>query len=212
MPSLALGALGRQPWSDRSSTCDRSRRDASQALAGSSPRSARNTTHRKTAGEVSCHSPRRISCAASQREAEHGVSCVGTVRWWSAEVVSAVGIVPIALDLLRRNQNVLSVLPASRVHAAADILDFSRVAIRFVAAAAGGIIRHVPCRIEFFVQRFVLRGVMMLRRRGGDDEDESGRQTCPSHGAIEPTSAARHAVSVVPADTAPTAKGYRRRN
>ena len=210
MPSLALGTLRRQPCSDRSSTCDRSRRDASQALAGSSPRSARSTTHKKTAGEVSCHSPKQISYAASQREAEHGVSCVGTVRWWSAEVVSAVGIVPIALDLLRRNQNVLAVLPAPRVHAAADVLDFSRVAIRFVAATAGGIIRHVPCRIELFVQSFILRGMTMLRRRSGDNEDESGRQTCPSHGAMEPTSSARHAVSIVPADTAPTAESYRR--
>src|SRR5436189_6450480 len=37
------------------------------------------------------------------------------VRWWSAKVVSAIGIVPIALDLLWRDENVLPVLPASRV-------------------------------------------------------------------------------------------------
>ena len=63
--TLAFGALGRQPCSYRHNTCDRSRRAALQALAGSSPRLAYSTPHRKIAGGVSCHSPRRISCAAS---------------------------------------------------------------------------------------------------------------------------------------------------
>jgi hypothetical protein len=39
------------------------------------------TAHRKFAGGVSYHSRRRISCAASQREAEHGVSWLEAVRW-----------------------------------------------------------------------------------------------------------------------------------
>ena len=39
------------------------------------------TAHRKLAGGVSYHSRRRISCAASQREAEHGVSWLEAVRW-----------------------------------------------------------------------------------------------------------------------------------
>src|SRR6266487_2042858 len=64
-PSHAFGALRWEPGNDRRSTCDRSRRAALQVLAGSSPRLARSTTHRKIAGGVSCHSPRRISYAAS---------------------------------------------------------------------------------------------------------------------------------------------------
>ena len=64
-PSHAFGALGREACSDRRSTCDRSRRAALLVLAGSSPRLAHSTTHRKIAGGASCHSPRRISYAAS---------------------------------------------------------------------------------------------------------------------------------------------------
>src|SRR6516162_3309571 len=63
--TLAFGALGRQPCSYRHNTCDRSRRAALQVLAGSSPRLACGTPHRTIAGGVSCHSPRRISYAAS---------------------------------------------------------------------------------------------------------------------------------------------------
>ena len=140
-------------------------------------------------------------------------------------MVSAVRIVPIALYLLWRNQNVLPVLPAPRVHAAADVLDFSRVAIRFVAATAGGIIRHVPCRIELFVQSFILRGMTMLRRRSGGNKDEPDGETCPAEapaalsrtalakpgtsGAMEPASSAHYAVPMVSAAKAPTANGSR---
>src|SRR5262245_16085491 len=64
-------------------------------------------------------------------------------RWWSAEVVSAIGIIPIALNLPWRDEDVLAVFPAPRVDIAVDVLDFDRVAIRIIAAAARGIIRHV---------------------------------------------------------------------
>lgn len=63
--SRAFGALGRQPCSYRHNTCDRSRRAALQVLAGSSPRLAYSTPHRKIAGGVFCHSPRQISYATS---------------------------------------------------------------------------------------------------------------------------------------------------
>src|SRR5215510_6089014 len=64
-PSHAFGALGRQPCSYRRSTRDRSRGAALLVLAGSSPRLAHSTTHRKIASGVSCHSPRQISYDAS---------------------------------------------------------------------------------------------------------------------------------------------------
>jgi len=81
-------------------------------------------------------------------------------------MVSAIRIVPVALDLPGRNQDVIAVLPAPRVDVAADIFDLGRVAIRLVAAAPGGIIRHVPGRIEFLVQSFILRGMAVLGRGG----------------------------------------------
>src|SRR3974390_2269656 len=103
-------------------------------------------------------------------------------RWRGAKVVSAIGIIPIALDFLRGNENVLPVLPAPRVNVAADVVDLSRVAISIVATAADGIVRHVPCRIKFLMQRSILRGMMaVLRRCGRDCENESRRKKFPSH-------------------------------
>jgi hypothetical protein len=51
----------------------------------------------------------------------------------------AIGIVPIGLDLLWRDENVLPVLPAPRVDIATDVLDFGRVAIRIITTASVGI-------------------------------------------------------------------------
>ena len=60
-------------------------------------------------------------------------------------MISAIGIVPVPLHLLKWNWNVLPVLSALRVKFAVDILDFSRVAVRLIATANGRIIGHVPC-------------------------------------------------------------------
>ena len=92
-------------------------------------------------------------------------------------MVSAIGIVPIALDFLWRDQNVLPVFPAPRIDIAADIFDLGRIAIRIVAATPGGTIRHVPGRIELLVQSFILRGMAVLRRCGGDHKDEADCET-----------------------------------
>src|SRR5256885_6355066 len=96
-------------------------------------------------------------------------------------MIPAVRIVPVALYLLRGNGNVFPVLPPPRVDVAADVLDFSRVAVRLVAAALGRIIRHVPARVKLLVQDFILRGMMVLRRRGRDCKDEPYREVCRSH-------------------------------
>src|SRR5271166_1593012 len=96
-------------------------------------------------------------------------------------MVPAIGIVTIALYFLCRDENVLPVLPAPRIDVAADVLDLGRVAIRIITAAAGGIIRHVPCRIKLLVQRFILWWMAVLRRCGGDYENEPDRKVCPSH-------------------------------
>jgi hypothetical protein len=135
---------GRPSCSDRRSNHDRSRRAASRFLADNSPRLAHNTAHRKIAGRVSCHSPLRISCGASQCEAEYGIGWVEEIGRGGAEVVSAIGIVPIPLYLLRWNANVLAVFSAFCVDVAVNELDFSRIAVRLIATANGRIIGHVP--------------------------------------------------------------------
>src|SRR5258705_13969936 len=99
-------------------------------------------------------------------------------------MVSAIRTVPVALDLRCGDQNVIPVLPAPRVDVATDIFDLGRVAVRLVAAAPGGIVGHVPGRIELLVQSFILRGMAVLRRCGGDDKDEAGCETGPSHVAL----------------------------
>jgi len=60
-------------------------------------------------------------------------------------VVSAVGVVPVALHLLRRNGDVFPVFSALCVEVAVNVPDFSRVAVRLIATANGRIIGHVPC-------------------------------------------------------------------
>ena len=59
-------------------------------------------------------------------------------------MVSAIGIVPVPLYLLRWNGDVLSVLPAFCVEVAVKVLDFSRVAVRLIATAQRRIVGHVP--------------------------------------------------------------------
>ena len=80
-------------------------------------------------------------------------------------MISPIGIVPIALYFLWGNQNVFPVLPAPCVDAAADILNFSRIAIRTIAAASDGIVRHVPCRIELLVQSHIFRRMAVEYQR-----------------------------------------------
>ena len=114
-------------------------------------------------------------------------------------MVPAIGIVPIALYLLWRDQNVLPVFPAPRIDIAADVFDFGWIAIRVVAAAPGRIVRHVPCRIELFVQSFILRGMAVLRRRGGDHKDEADCETGPSHVSLSSSGAAPARATIAPA-------------
>src|SRR5882672_137395 len=113
--------------------------------AGSLLRSADRTSHRRKVGGAASHLPVQISCGASQCEAEHGIGRVEGVRRGSAEVISAIRIVSVPLDLFRRNGDEFSVLSAFCVEVAVDVLDFSRVAIRVIATANGWIVWHVPC-------------------------------------------------------------------
>src|SRR5262249_448186 len=116
-------------------------------------------------------------------------SWLEAVRWWSAKVVSAIGIVPIALDLLWRDENVLPVLSAPRVDVATEVPDFGRVAIRIITTASVGIIRHVSRRIKLLVQSLILGRMAMLRCCGRDYKDETRRQVCSS--LVPPMGASR---------------------
>jgi hypothetical protein len=113
-------------------------------------------------------------------------------------MVSAIRIVPVALDLRWSDQNVLPVFPAPRVDVAADVLDFGRIAIRIVAAAPGRIVRHVPCRIELLVPSFILRGMAVLRRCGGDHKDEADCETGPSHVSLSSSGTAPARATIAP--------------
>jgi hypothetical protein len=67
-------------------------------------------------------------------------------------MVPAVRVVTIAFHLLRRNGQPPTVLASSRVDPAVGHSNFRRITIRHIAAGFRGIVRHVPRRIELFVQ------------------------------------------------------------
>jgi hypothetical protein len=71
-------------------------------------------------------------------------------------MVPSIGTIPIPLNLLRWNKNVLSVFSAFCVNLAANGFDFSRVAVRVVTTAGRGVVGHMPGRIELFVQPLIL--------------------------------------------------------
>src|SRR5215475_1458178 len=73
-----------------------------------------------------------------------------------AKMFSPIGIVPSVLYFWRRNQNVFSVFSAFCVNPAIDKFDVGRIAVGVVAAAQRWIVRHMPGRVEPFVQRHVL--------------------------------------------------------
>jgi len=67
MPSRDFRKHARRLSSDQRSTSSRSRKAASRFLARNPRGSARSTAYRKTAGEGTCHSPRRIACGLLMR-------------------------------------------------------------------------------------------------------------------------------------------------
>lgn len=78
-----------------------------------------------------------------------------------AKMVAAVGIIPVSLDLLRRNEDVFPVFPAQRVDAPLDPPYLGRVAVGVVAASQHRIVRHVPTRIELLVEEQIPRRMTM---------------------------------------------------
>lgn len=101
-------------------------------------------------------------------------------------MISTVRIIPVSLHFLRRDQNVSPVLPSPCVDLAVDVLDVGRIAVSAVAATDAGIIRHVPGRIELFVQPLILGRVsavngtlsrlLRLDRRNGAEENDPAQR------------------------------------
>lgn len=97
-------------------------------------------------------------------------------------MISAVRVIPVSLHFLRRDQNVSPVLPATCIDLAVDIFDIGRIAVSAVAATEARIVRHVPGRIELFVQPLILGRVLAMngtlsrllrldRRNGAEEND-----------------------------------------
>ncbi|MBH5371323.1 hypothetical protein [Bradyrhizobium glycinis] len=101
-------------------------------------------------------------------------------------MVTAVRIIPVSLHLLRWDQNVSPVLPAPRIDLAVDVLDVGRITVGAVATTEARVIRHVPGRIEFFVQRLIVGWVLAmngtmsrllcLAGRDWDDENDPAEE------------------------------------
>lgn len=77
-------------------------------------------------------------------------------------MIAAVGIIPVPLYFLGRNENVFPVLPTLRKDLAVDRFYFGRVAVRIVATAEHGIIGHAPRRIKPLMQSLILRGMLAM--------------------------------------------------
>src|SRR3954449_2790853 len=163
----------------------RSKADASEIRADSRRQCARSTECTRFAGMEFCHSPvrRRISCGTSQSETVDAVQRRER-GWWGTKMIPTVGIIPVSLHLLRWNQNVFPVLPAPRIDVAIDILHIGRITVGTVAAAQRRIVRHMPGRIEFFMQRLVLVWMLamsgtlsrLLRLDARNETEENGRE------------------------------------
>lgn len=77
-------------------------------------------------------------------------------------MIPTVGIIPVSLHFLRWDQNVSPVLPAPCIEPAILVPDLGRVAVGAIATAERRIVRHMPGRVEFFVQHLVLGWVLAM--------------------------------------------------
>ena len=67
-------------------------------------------------------------------------------------MVPAVRVVTVAFNLPRRNGEPSSVLVSSRIDPTVDSSNLRRITISHVATGFRGIVRHVPRRVELFVE------------------------------------------------------------
>ena len=100
-------------------------------------------------------------------------------------MVPAVGAIPVSFYLLSRDEEPFTVLTPPSVDLAVDDFDLGMVTVGHIAAGFRGIDRHVPRRIEFFVQCQVRGGVTIvllgLRPNRGQDNQ---RHSKADHGGL----------------------------
>lgn len=97
-------------------------------------------------------------------------------------MIPTVGIIPVSLHFPGRDQDVFSVFSAPRINLAIRVPNLGRVAVGAIATAERRVVRHMPGRIEFFVQPLVLgrvlamNSVLRLDRRSGAEENHRAQE------------------------------------
>ena len=93
-------------------------------------------------------------------------------------MVPAVGAIAVPFYLLSRDEEPFTVLTPPSVDLVVDDFDLGRVTVGHIAGGFRGIVRHVPRRVEFFVQCQVTGGVTVVLlglrpNRGQDNQRRS---------------------------------------
>ena len=126
----------------------------------------------------------------TESEAIYGIRRAGRRRRWSAQVIATVGIIPIALYLLRRDAQPFSIFPPPRVDDVAAHPNFCWIAVGLIAARSRRLVGHEPGRVELFVQRHIGARMrpMFLRVCRLARCDDKKRNEVPQGGALPWTS------------------------
>jgi|SRR4051812_14513489 len=117
---------------------------------------------------------------SEKQNTEPGLRVIGRRH---ADMIAAIWIVAVTLNLLRGHDDPLSIFSSSGEQCFSDVLDLCRIAILLVATAFRGLIRHVPSAVEFFMQLHVLRRMVVLlsvsweRQTKRSDETQSIKDT-----------------------------------
>jgi hypothetical protein len=98
-------------------------------------------------------------------------------------MVPAVWVVTVAFNFLSRNSDPPGVFAPSRIDLAVGYSDLRRITISHIAAGFGGIVRHVPRRVELLEEWQVLRwmALMLLGLRSNGEQDQ--KRDRMAHGA-----------------------------
>src|SRR4051812_24261170 len=96
---------------------------------------------------------------SEKQNTEPGLRVIGRRH---ADMIAAIWIVAVTLNLLRGHDDPLSIFSSSGEQCFSDVLDLCRVAILLVATAFRGLIRHVPSAVKLFVELHVLRRMVVL--------------------------------------------------
>src|SRR5712671_5813969 len=99
-------------------------------------------------------------------------------------MVPAVRVVTIAFHLPGRNGKPPTVLASSRIYPTFDYSNLGRITIGHIAAGFRWIVRHAPCRVEFFVECQVLNWMALMLLRLGSSAQEDEQRDGTAHGGL----------------------------